>query len=304
MANSETRIGVNDWLLLTLLSVLWGGTYFFIAIAVKELPPFTIVFARVAVAALVLIPIHWLVEGPLPRSPSAWRRFLVMAVLNNIVPFSLIVTGQQYVASGLASIINATTPLFATIIMAGFGDERLIARKLAGILLGVLGVAILHGEAVVGGSGAAFGILLFLGAAASYGFAGLWAKRQLAGVAPLTLATCQLSCSAIVMAVLTATADRPWQLPLPSAPVWASLAGLAVLSTALAYIIFFKVLARSGPSNVLLVTLMIPLTAILLGHFLLGETLGYAELLGAAVIASSLLLIDGRVIAVLAHRSG
>ncbi len=302
MAPAETSINPKDWLLLVVLSILWGGSFFFIAVAVKELPPFTIVFARVALATAILLPVHWIIRGQLPWGWRNWLPFLVMALLNNVIPFSLIVTGQTLIPSGLASMFNATTPLFGAVIMASFGDERLIARKIVGIAAGIGGVALLRGPVLETGGAQTVGMLLCLAAAASYGSAGLWGRRRLDGVAPLTSATCQLLCSFVIMALLAAVTDRPWQLPPPSISTWAALMGLAILATAVAYIIYFNILARLGASNALLVTLLLPVTAILLGYSILGEQLNAREILGALIVGGSLLIIDGRVLGLLRAR--
>ncbi|HRD76432.1 MAG TPA: DMT family transporter [Hyphomicrobiaceae bacterium] len=299
-AKASTTIAASDWGLLAILSVLWGGSFFFAGVAVRELPPLSIVLARVAIAALLLIPLHWLLIGALPRARSAWLAFLVMAVLNNVIPFSLIVTGQKEIASGLASVLNATTPLFAVIVMAAFGDEKLIARKVAGVIVGLAGVAILRGTTPMSlGDGATLGVALCLAGALSYGFAGLWGRRHLAGVPPLTSATCQLICSTAVMAALASLVDAPWRLAVPSVATLWSLLGLAALSTALAYVVFFQILVRAGATNVMLVTLLIPLTSILLGHLVLDEAIRPREIVGALVIASSLLIVDGRIFSAL-----
>jgi drug/metabolite transporter (DMT)-like permease len=299
-----TTIDPRDWTLLALLSVLWGGSFFFAGVAVRELPPLTIVSARVGLAALLLLPLHWIMIGRLPSGVRAWRAFLVMAMLNNVIPFSLIVTGQRDIASGLASVLNATTPLFTVVVMAAFAEEKLLHRKIVGVLAGLGGVAILRGQGFFAFADArTWGALLCLGAALSYGFAGLWGRRHLAGVAPLTSATCQLICSTLIMALLAAAFERPWHLPVPSASALWSLVGLAALSTALAYIVFFQILVRSGASNVMLVTLLIPVTSIFLGHFVLGEVIQVREIIGALVIASSLLIVDGRILIFVARRS-
>lgn len=282
--------------MLIFLAVLWGASYFFAGVVVREMPPLTIVFARVSMAAAILVPVHWIMQGRLPRDLSNWMPFIGMAILNNVIPFSLIVTGQTQIASGLASVINATTPLFAVIIMAVSGDEKFVARKLLGIAIGLAGVVILRGQDANAMEGQTLGIALCLGAATSYGFAGLWGRRHLAGIPPLTSATCQLICSSIIMALLALVIEQPWQLPMPSLAAWGALVGFAALSTALAYIVFFQILARSGAANVMLVTLLVPVTAILLGYFVLGEPLHTREIVGAVVIASSLLIIDGRVL--------
>jgi drug/metabolite transporter (DMT)-like permease len=291
-------IDQKDWKLLAILSVLWGGSFFFTGVAVRELPPFTIVLARVGLAALLLVPIHWIKLGRLPSSFVSWRAFFMMALLNNVIPFSLFVFGQREITSGLASVLNAATPLFTVLVMALFGEEKLIYRRVLGVLLGLVGVGILRAQTPLTLADAhTLGIVLCLGGALSYGFAGLWGRRHLSGVPPLTAATCQLLCSTVVVGALAAINERPWVLAPPSpATIW-SLVGFACLSTALAYIIFFQILVRSGASNVMLVTLLIPVTSNLLGYFVLGEVITSREVVGGAVIASSLLLIDGRVLA-------
>jgi drug/metabolite transporter (DMT)-like permease len=303
MAPAETRMDERDWALLVLLSVLWGGSFFFNGVAVRELPPFSIVLARVAIAATLLLPVLWAhsahsalgtKEARLPASPAGWVPFLVMGLLNNVIPFSLIVCGQTLIASGTASVLNATTPLFTVLVMAAAGDEPLAARRLVGVVAGLAGVVILRGQGLEFGGRETLGMLLCLGAALSYGVSGLWGRRKLAGVPPLTSATCQLISSSVVMLVLAGAIERPWLLPAPSVQTRLALLATAALSTALAYVVFFQILVRSGASNVMLVTLLIPVTAILLGHFVLGEPLEAREIIGALVIACALLIVDGR----------
>lgn len=281
-------------LLLILLSVLWGGAFFFIGVAVRELPPFTVVLARVAIGAVLLVPLVTFLGGAWPKTLHGWIPFLGMGLLNNVIPFSLLTIGQTYISSGLASVLNATTPLFAALVLAASGDERLIARRIAGVILGLAGVVVLHAPWLDQAHGQTVGMLLCLGAAVSYGFSGLWGRRKLTGVPPITSAACQLICSSVIMALLAGVLERPWQLPTPSVATWASLIGLAALGTSLAYIVFFQILNRSGPVNVMLVTLLIPVTAILLGFLVLGEPISRHEILGALIIASALLVIDGR----------
>jgi drug/metabolite transporter (DMT)-like permease len=299
MAAAGTGMDERDWALLVLLSILWGGSFFFTGIAVRELPPLTIVLARVAIAAVLILPVLWASGAKLPTGLAGWMPFLVMGLLNNVIPFSLIVSGQTQITSGLASVLNATTPLFTVVVMAAAGDEPLAARRVVGVLAGLIGVIILRGHALEFSAGQTLGMLLCLGAALSYGFSGLWGRRKLVGVPPLTSATCQLICSSIVMLALAGAIERPWLLPAPSLQTWLALLGTAALSTALAYVVFFQILVRSGASNVMLVTLLIPLTAILLGHFVLGEPLEPREIIGAGVIAGALLIVDGRMLRLL-----
>jgi drug/metabolite transporter (DMT)-like permease len=296
MAETALKIDRRDWSLLVLLSVLWGGSFFFTGVAVREMPPLTIVLSRVAIAAILLLPVMFVYGAKLPSNLGGWMPFFVMGLLNNVIPFSLIVSGQTQITSGLASVLNATTPLFTVLVMAAFGDEALIARRVVGIVLGVIGVITLRGRGTDFSGGQTVGIVLCLGAALSYGLSGLWGRRNLSGVPPLTSSTCQLICSSVVMLALAGTIERPWLLAAPSFQTWLALLGTAALSTALAYVVFFQILVRSGASNVMLVTLLIPVTAILLGRFLLGEPLEASEVIGALVIGGALLIIDGRVL--------
>lgn len=296
MPPAQSHIHLADWGLLLLLSVLWGGSFLFVGIAVRDLSPLVIVMARVVIAAAVLLPIHALLIGPLPRDRATWTAIIGMSILNNVIPFSLLVTGQTMIASGLASVINATTPLFGVAILAAAGREPLVMRKLAGIAIGVAGVVILKGGTILGDGSQSIGILLCLGAAASYGLGSLWAKLTLKSAAPLSMATGQLLCSSLIMAAIAFAFDEPAQLLRASWASWAALLGLAVLATSLAYILFFRVVARSGPANVLLVTMMIPVSAIAMGVSVLGETLELREIAGTAVILLALLIIDGRMV--------
>jgi drug/metabolite transporter (DMT)-like permease len=296
MTANDNRIDARDWSLLAVLSVLWGGSFFFNGVVLKELPPLTVVLLRVALAAMILLPVLWVYRIRLPQGLSGWKPFFAIALLNNILPFSLIVMGQTYIPSGLASILNATTPLFTVVVMVAAGDEKLYARRVAGVITGLIGVIILHGQELGFQTGEGIGIPLCLAAAFSYGLSALYARRKLSDSPPLATATFQLLASSLMMAVIAAVFERPWQLPMPGATTWLAMFGLSAFSTALAYIVFFQVLRRSGSTNVMLVTLLIPVTAILLGYLVLDESISLREIIGALVIGSALLLIDGRVL--------
>lgn len=302
MPASDLRITPGDWLRLLVLGVLWGGSFFFVGVAVKEVPPMTIVFSRTLLAALLLTPLLWIYRIAIPTTWAGWRPFAVMALFNNAIPFTLTAMGQTMIPSGIASVVNAMTPVFTVLILAAFGDERLYPRRVAGVVLGFAGVLILQGFEVDFGSVQSIGILLCLAATVFYGFAALWAKRVLTGVPPIAAATFQLACSAAMMLVMSAIFDRPWQLPMPSAATWLALIGLAAISTALGFILFFQIIRGSGAGNVMLVTLLVPVTAILLGAAVLGETVTPREIVGALVIASALLIMDGRILTRLAMR--
>lgn len=220
-----------------------------------------------------------------------------MAVLNNIIPFTLITVGQRDIASGLASVLNATTPLWTVLIAHALTtDEKLTGNRMIGVLLGVVGVAYLMGpQAIAGETSSVIGMVVVIVATISYGFAGLWGRR-LRETPPMVSAACQLTVSSVLLLPVALVVDRTWELSLPGPIVIWSIIGLAVLSTAIAYIVFFHILKVSGPTNAMLVTLLIPVSAILLGTLLLNETLLPQHFIGAAIIGSALLIFDGRLL--------
>lgn len=293
----QKQMDASEWGMLVALSLLWGGSFFFIGIAVKELPPVTIVTLRVSLAATALLIVCRIMGLHLPRQWAVWRAFFGMGLLNNIIPFCLIVWGQTHIASGLASILNATTPLF-TVIVAHFltADEKMTGNKLAGVLIGFAGVATMIGPAAFGGAiSGLWGQIAILGAAISYSFAGIFGRRFKAmGVPPLMTATGQISSSTLMLIPAALLIDKPWTLAMPSLGTWGALIGIALLSTALAYLIFFRILATAGATNLALVTFLIPVSAILLGSLILREQLEIKHFAGMAMIAAGLAAIDGR----------
>lgn len=288
-----------EWGLLGALSVLWGGTFLFQAVAVREVPPLTMVFLRLALAALILAGVARLLGERLPRSVPVWGALAGMAVLNNVVPFTLFAYGQTEIGAGLAAILNATTPLFAVVVAHLLTpDEKITRAKLAGLALGFAGVAVMIGPALLGRAGENVPAqLACLAGALSYAFSGIQGRRlQRQGLAPVVSATGQVIASSLMLLPAVLLVDRPWLLPSPSAAAAGSILALAVLSTALAYIIFFRILATAGATNLLLVTFLIPVTAILLGTLFLGERLEPRQVAGMALIACGLAAIDGRLI--------
>src|SRR5262245_39223680 len=219
MPATDGRIDARDWSLLAALSVLWGGSFFFNGVVLRELPPFTLVFLRVALAAIILLPVLRAYGLPFPKGWTGWRPLFLVALFNNVLPFSLIVIGQTYIPSGLASILNATTPLFTVLVMATAGEEKLIFRRVAGVIVGLIGVMILRGGIGFDG-GQGLGILLCLAAALSYGISALVARRSLSDSPPLATATFQLMASSLMMAIVAAVFERPWQLPVPGVVTW------------------------------------------------------------------------------------
>lgn len=298
-ASIQKTMTAADWALLALLSIVWGGSFLFVGVAVKELPPLTIVALRVAMAATALWGVLAIMGVRLPRERRIWAAFLGMGILNNVIPFTLIVWGQSHIASGLASILNATTPLFTVIVAHYFTvDERLTGQRLSGVIVGFVGVAVMIGAAALTSWNAnVLAQLAVLGAALSYGFSGVFGRRFKAmGIPPLVTAAGQVTASSAILLPMSLIVDRPWTLPVPSTEAVLSLLALALVSTAFAYLIFFRLLARAGATNVGLVTFLIPVSAILFGVTLLDETLEPRHFAGMALIAAGLILIDGRLV--------
>jgi drug/metabolite transporter (DMT)-like permease len=294
------RMGFQDWALLFLLSVLWGGSFFFATIAVREIPPLTLVVLRTGIAALALMVILRMRDEASPFAKGTILAFFVMGLLNNLMPFSLLFWAQTKIPSGLASIFNATTPIFS-IIVAHFllADERMATNKAIGITFGFSGVVVLLGSQALHGTTFAFlGMLACLGAALSYGFASVFGRRFKAmNLTATQVAFGQLVATTLMTAPIVFVIDQPWLLPVPSLHAIGAVLALALISTALAYVIFFRLLASAGAINVSLVTLLIPVSAILLGTLILGEQLAVRHYIGMALIGFGLLAIDGRILA-------
>lgn len=293
----RARMSGREWGLMLLLSALWGGSFFFIGTAVRDMPVLTIVLLRVALAAAALWIVVLATGRRVPRGAATWGAFLVMGLLNNVIPFALIVWGQKQIPSGLASILNASTPLW-TVLVAGalLSDERASVRKLAGVVMGLGGVAVMMGIDVIGGQHPLLPQLAVVCASISYGFSAWWGRRfRQIGVDPMVTAAGMLTASTLVLAIpVLALNGPPIGYPATS---WAAVAALALLSSALAYVIYFRILASAGATNISLVTFLVPVSAILLGWLFLDERLGFAQLIGMALIGAGLALIDGRLFA-------
>jgi drug/metabolite transporter (DMT)-like permease len=287
----------RQWGLLSLLAMLWGGSFFFQKVALAALPPFTVLLARVGLAAAALWIAARAVGYPLPRSRQDWVPLVVMAALNNVAPFSLILWGQTRISSGLAAILNACAPLF-TAVLAHFltRDERLTPRRVVGVLLGLSGVVLMIGPDSLGGIGRdVLAQLAVLAAGISYAGAGIFGRR-FAGTPPLVTATGQVTASTLLILPVTLLVDRPWTLAPPGARILGALVGLAIISTALGYVVYFRILATAGATNLLLVTLVMPVIALVLGALVLGERLAPRHLGGMGLIAGGLAVIDGRLL--------
>lgn len=284
------------WGMLILLGVIWGGSFFFARIAVAEIDPIVLVLERVAIAAIAL-QLYLLAAGPsfATALPHAGR-FFALALLNNVIPFSLIFAGQTQMGAGLASVLNATTPMW-TLIVASLltADEKLSWNKVAGIIFGIAGTAVMIGPGLLAGlGGPVWAKFALIGASLSYAFALVFARRQFSRVPSEIVATGQLTASTIIMIPVVLLAYGPSSLLAGSAQVWTAVMALALLSTAFAYILYFRIIAAAGATNASLVTLIVPVSAMLLGVLFLGERLETFEVVGMVLIGLGLVTIDGR----------
>jgi len=283
-----------DWLMLAALSILWGGSFYLNKLAVAEVPPLTVALGRVGVAAVVLIAIAWMRDELRPLR-AAWPVFLTLGLVNSAVPFTLIAWGQTQIASGLASILNATTPLFAAVIAnATTTDDKLTPGRAVGIGCGLIGVVVMIGPGALNGlSLHVAGELACLVAAALYATGTVYARR-FRNFTPNTLGAGQTGAATLLLMAPVAFVDHPWAHALPSPRAIAVLVALGAFSTALAYLLYFRLLARAGATNTSLVTFLIPVSAILLGVLVLGERLEPHQFAGMTAIALGLVAIDGR----------
>jgi drug/metabolite transporter (DMT)-like permease len=299
MPQKSTAVGIVmsplEWGLLLLLSTVWGGSFFFAAVALREVGPLTVTISRVLIAAILLHLFILLAGLRMPRDTRTWVAFLGMGLLNNIIPFSLIFWGQTHIASGLASILNATTPLFTVVIAHVLThNEKLTAGRTLGVLIGFAGVVVMIGADLLQGLGNnLLAQLAVLGAAVTYGFASVYGRR-FRQLPPICTAAGQVTTSTIVMLPVALLLERPWSLPMPGWQTFAALALLGALCTAFAYGLYFRILRTAGSTNISLVTFLVPVSALLLGMLILGERLEPKHFLGMALIGVGLAAIDGR----------
>jgi drug/metabolite transporter (DMT)-like permease len=289
----------REWAILLFLAVIWGGAFMFIGVAVRDVDPLTYVWLRLSIAAIAMLLFLKLRGEALGLPRRVWGSIFLLALLNNALPFSLFGWGQTHIASGLASILNATTPIWGVLVAHLFTqDERMSPRKLAGVLLGFGGVAVMIGPTLLANVASdALAQLACIGAALSYALSAVWARRfRRMGLSPMSVTTGQLSAGALMMLPLALLVDQPWTRPLPPATAWGAIVALALLCTAFGYVLYFRLIDSAGATNALLVTLLVPPFAILFGGLFLDEVLAPQDFAGLALIAVGLAAIDGRLI--------
>ncbi|WP_298433228.1 DMT family transporter [uncultured Jannaschia sp.] len=284
------------WAEMALLGLIWGGSFLAIRTALDEIPFVTSVAFRVGLAALVLWVWVLVRRLPLPRDPRIWASLLVMGLLNNVLPFLLMAWGQLHIETGLTSILNAGTAIFGVLAAAIFlADERLTARRALGVCTGFLGVATAIGLHNL----AAFDLrslaqLAVVGGTVCYALAGVWARLRLKGLAPQVQAAGMLTGSTLLMIPAALWIDG---VVIPSqADTWLAILYYAVVATALAYLLYFRILAAAGSGNTMLVTLLVAPVAIVLGALVRDEVLAPSVYLGFALLALGLVILDGRLL--------
>jgi len=298
----DPRMTVTEWTLLVVLSLLWGSVFLLIEFALDGFGPFTLVLGRVGLGAVAIVAYVYVSGARLPAIGPVWHQFLVMGALNNVVPFSLIAWGQVAIDSGVAAILNATSPLYS-VVLAHFltADERITAPKAIGVTIGFAGVVVMVGPSALAGLAAeGFGQLAVLGATLSYALAAIYGRR-LKGVPPTVSAAGMLITATVMMAPLAIVFERPWTMS-PGGVAWIAVVTMAIFCTALAFLIYFRILATAGATNTLLVTFLFPLSALVLGVVVLGEQPQWTALLGMALILIGLAVVDGHAVRMVGSR--
>jgi drug/metabolite transporter (DMT)-like permease len=296
---SNPKMSAADWSIIMLLSLLWGGAFFMIELGLRGFPPNTLVFLRMALAVPPMLLILRVFGNRLPSDVKSWQQLFVLGAINAAFPFILFFWGQTRIESGLASVLNATTPLWG-VVTAHFltRDEKASPARVVGVLLGLAGIIVMVGTDALGGiTGSVLAQIACLVATLLYALAAVYGRTlSQSTMTPLVVATGQVITAAVLMLPVMLIVDRPWSLQVAGWDAWAGAIGLAIPSTAIAYLFYFRLIDRAGASNAMLVAFIMPVVAIILGVAALGETVEAKEIAGAALIALGLLAIDGRLL--------
>lgn len=291
-------MGRSEWIMLGVLALIWGSAFVFIKVAVDNFNPLTYVWLRLVIAAMALIGIARLAGHKLTFPPVVWAAVGLLALLNNVVPFLLFGWSQQHIASGLAAILQSTTPIFGVLAAhIATSDEKLTKGKLIGATVGFVGVATMIGPQIAGdGGNHLLAQVACLFASLLYALAGIFARRFKAmGVNPMQLAAAQFIAGAIMLTPVALTFGQSFATLPTSWAAWGAVLALAIACSAFAYVLFFKLIERAGATNSLLVTLLVPPVAIVVGAIIFGEQLGLNQFFGLLLIGAGLAVIDGRV---------
>ncbi len=294
-APRSTALGPVEYALIATQSITWGSTFFFIALARSHVPPLTLSFVRLIPAALLLGAVVAMMGLRLPATWPEWRHMLIFSIFNNALPFALISAAQRETTGGIAAIFMAITPLCGLVMAPWFiAEEKFTARRLVGILVGIVGVAIVTGASGATGSWTSQSMLVV--AALCFGAAGIYARLYLSGYHPFAVASAQTIGALAVSILPLLVIDRPWSLANPGMEAWLAMLIIGIAGSGLSPLCHFTVLRRAGPVNAMLTSIVVPVTPIVLGFIFLGERIGVRELVGAIIIACALTIIDGRLV--------
>lgn len=292
---AHARGTTGDWVLFGLLGLFWGSSYLFIKIGVETLPTFVLIAGRLGIGALLLGIVLAVARQPLPRDPKTYGHLAVMALINIVIPFTLITWGEQSIDSALAAILNSTVPLFTIVLAAAvFTDEAITVNRLVGLLVGFGGVVIVTSRSLGGASeSSVLGELAMIGSSISYAMGNVYARKMVHGLRPMVPAFFQVFIAFLVTATIALLTEDPLGVALTPdaafAVVW-----LGILGSGLAYLVFFRLLRDWGSTRTSLVAYLLPIVGIGLGFVVLGEAIDARIILGTALIIGGVGLVNGR----------
>jgi drug/metabolite transporter (DMT)-like permease len=291
----STRATPTDWLIFLALGVMWGSSYLFIKLAVDSFGTFTLIMLRLLIGAAFLWVVVRVTATPLPRDRRAYRHLIVMAVINIVLPFSLITWAEQSVDSALAAILNSTVPLFVIVIAPAFlPDEPIRINGVVGLAIGFVGVVLLVSPGLVSADGNPAGELALLGSSLTYAIGNVYARRNVRGLAPLIPAVFQVTFALVMITALAVVFERPWETATPDAEAWFSVVWLGILGSGLAYLAYFRLLSRWGATRTALVAYLLPIVGIVLGFLVLQEPIDATLIAGTALVTCGVALVNGR----------
>jgi drug/metabolite transporter (DMT)-like permease len=294
------KLDGTSWAMIGIMALLWGSAFLMIEIGLRTIAPMTLVFLRMGIAAPFMLLALYLLKEQLPSDWASWKQLFILGALNAALPFILFFWGQQYLDSGYASILNATTPLWGVVIAHFLTvDEKATPVRIIGVLLGLAGIIVMVGpEAMKGISQSLLAQIACLISTLFYGYAAIYGRRLgQSNMTPMVVATGQVITASLIMLPIVLFVDQPWARPLPSMESMLAATALAIPATALAYLFYFKTIDRAGATNAMLVAFIMPVIAIILGVAFLNESLTDGQLTGTALIALGLIIIDGRLLA-------
>jgi drug/metabolite transporter (DMT)-like permease len=284
-----------EWAIFLALGFMWGSSYLFIKLAVDDFGTFTLITLRLGIGAAFLWAVIRATRTAIPRDRRVYRTLLVMAVINIVVPFTLITWAEQSVDSALAAILNSTVPLFVIVIAPMFlPDEPIRINGLIGLAIGFIGVVLIVSPGLVAADGDPAGELALLGSSFSYAIGNVYARKNVRGLAPMIPAVFQVTFGLIIVAVLAIVLEQPWATATPDAEAWFSVIWLGILGSGMAYLAYFRLLSHWGATRTALVAYLLPVVGIVLGFLVLQEPIGPTLIVGTALVIAGVAIVNGR----------